>query len=82
MRTAFLLLNMVLDYNKLYVEELWTRPEVKYAYNVHGAYDVVVKVECDSMEAVKDFIVKEIRTNPDLKSSLTMLVVTGFTVAR
>ena len=82
MKTAFLFLNMSLDYNRLYVEELWTLPEVVYAYNIYGVYDVLVKVECDSIALIKDFIAKQVRTSIDLKSVLTMLVVNGFTDAR
>lgn len=82
MATAFLILNMVLGYNKLYFEELENLPEVKYMYNIFGAYDILVKVECDTIEDIKDFIAKKIRGTPDLKSCLTMLVVESFTVER
>ncbi len=82
MKIAFILLNMVLGYNKLYVEELENLPEVKYVYNIYGVYDVLVKVECDTIEDIKDFIAEKIRSNTDLLSSLTMLVVESFTVER
>ncbi len=82
MATAFLILNMVLGYNKLYFEELETLPEVKYVYNIYGVYDVLVKVECESIEDIKDFIAEKIRVNRDLQSCLTMLKVEGFTVDR
>lgn len=82
MSTAFLILNMVLGYNKLFVEELENLPEVKYVHTIYGAYDVLVKVECDTIEEIKDFIAKKIRGTPDLKSCLTMIVVESFTVER
>ncbi len=82
MNTAFLILNMVLGYNKLYFEELESLPEVKYVCNIYGIYDVLVKVECDTIEDIKTFIAEKIRGNPDLQSSLTMLVAESFTVAR
>ena len=82
MNTAFLLLNMELGYNKLYFEELETRAEVKYVYNIYGVYDVLVKVEGESIEDVKDFIAEKIRVNRELKSCLTMLVVETLTVER
>ena len=82
MKIAFILLNMVLGYNKLYFEELETRAEVKYVYNVYGVYDVLVKVEGESIEDIKDFIAEKIRSNPDVLSSLTMLVVETLTVER
>ncbi len=82
MNTAFLLLNMELGYNKLYFEELENLPEVKYVHDIYGVYDVLVKVECESIEYIKDFIAEKIRVNRDLKSCLTILVVETLTVER
>ncbi len=82
MATAFLILNMVLGYNKLFVEELETLPEVKYVHTIFGVYDVLVKVECDTIDEMKGFIAEKIRGNPDLQSCLTMLVVESFKVER
>ncbi len=80
MKIAFILLNMVLGYNRLYFEELETLPEVKYVYNIFGVYDILVKVECESIDEIKDFIAEKIRSKPDVQSYLTMLVVERFTV--
>ena len=80
MKIAFILLNMVLGYNKLYFEELENLPEVKYVCNIYGVYDVLVKIEFESIEMIKDFIAEKLRSNTDVLSSLTMLVVEFFTV--
>ena len=75
MKIAFILLNMDLGYNKSTIESLESLPEVQYVYQLYGVYDVIVKVECDSIEAIKDFIANKLRINPEIKSSLTNLVV-------
>jgi len=75
MTTAFVLLNMDLGYNKSMIETLKSLPEVQYVYSLYGVYDVVVKIECDSIEAMKDFIANKIRINPEIKTVLTNLVI-------
>ncbi len=75
MKTAFLLLNMELGYCKTVLVKLESHKEIKYVFSLYGVYDVLVKIECDTVEAIKDFIIEKIRTLPDVRSSLTMLVV-------
>ncbi len=80
MKTAFLLLNMELGYCKTVLVKLESLKEVKYVHTIYGSYDVLLKVECDTIDAVKDFIADKIRSIPDLQSSLTMLVAESFSV--
>jgi len=75
MTTAFILMNMDLGYNKSMIETLESIPEVQYVYQIYGVYDVVVKIECDSIEATKDFIANKIRINPEIKALLTNLAI-------
>ena len=49
-------------------------PGVKEAYAIYGVYDIMLKVEADSMEALKDFISLKIRRMSGVKSTLTMLI--------
>lgn len=48
--------------------------EVKEAYIVYGVYDIVVKVESDTMEKLRDFITNTIRKLPKVRSTLTMII--------
>ena len=82
LKTAFLLLNMELGYCKAVLVKLESQKEIKYVFNLYGVYDVLVKVECDTIDAVKDFIADTIRTLPDIRSSLTMLAVEDIAVKR
>ncbi|MCC2649171.1 MAG: putative transcriptional regulator, AsnC family [Nitrososphaeraceae archaeon] len=49
-------------------------PGVKEAYTVYGVYDIMIKVEADSMDKLKEFISSKIRRVKGVKSTLTMLI--------
>ena len=74
MNTAFVLLNMDLGTASTITDVLEAMPEVKCFYMVYGVYDVVIKIEADSMEQLKHIIEKKINSLNHVKSSLTMLV--------
>jgi DNA-binding Lrp family transcriptional regulator len=41
---------------------------------VYGVYDIMIKVEADSMDKLKEFISSKIRRVKGVKSTLTMLI--------
>jgi DNA-binding Lrp family transcriptional regulator len=50
---------------------------VKESYVVYGVYDVVAKVEADSMDKLKEIVTWKIRRLDRVRSTLTMIVVEG-----
>ena len=50
-------------------------PNVKEVYVVYGVYDIVARVEADTMEKVKETITWHIRRIDKVRSTLTMIVV-------
>lgn len=50
-------------------------PNVKEVYVVYGVYDIVARVEADTMEKVKETITWSIRRLDKVRSTLTMIVV-------
>jgi len=52
-------------------------PEVKEAYFVYGVYDVVVKIETESMDRLKDVITRKVRSLDKIRSTLTTIVSEG-----
>jgi len=50
-------------------------PNVKEVYVVYGVYDIVARVEADTMEKVKETITWHIRRLDKVRSTLTMIVV-------
>ena len=48
---------------------------MKDVYVVYGVYDIVARVEADTMEKVKETITWNIRRLDKVRSTLTMIVV-------
>ncbi|MEM0474925.1 MAG: Lrp/AsnC ligand binding domain-containing protein [Zestosphaera sp.] len=48
---------------------------VKEIYEVYGMYDVVVKIEAPTHEALRDLIINKIRKIPQVRGTTTMIVV-------
>ncbi|MDG7036613.1 MAG: Lrp/AsnC ligand binding domain-containing protein [Nitrososphaerota archaeon] len=74
MPTAFVLINADLGSENEISKDLKAIPNVKEVYVVYGVYDVVAKVEADTMEKVKETITWNIRRLEKVRSTLTMIV--------
>ncbi len=57
------------------VNELRKIDAVKEVFIVYGVYDVIVKVEADSMDKLKEIVSWKIRRLDKVRSTLTMLVI-------
>jgi DNA-binding Lrp family transcriptional regulator len=57
------------------VSEIKKIPQVKEAYPVYGVYDVLMILESDSMESLRETITNHIRKLDGIKSTLTMIIV-------
>lgn len=44
---------------------------------VYGVYDIVAKIEADTLDKLKDFVTNTVRKLPRVRSTLTMIVVEG-----
>jgi DNA-binding Lrp family transcriptional regulator len=77
MPMAFVLINADLGAEEQLVKELKGIEFVKEVYVVYGVYDIVAKVESDTMEKVKETITWKIRRLDRVRSTLTMIVVEG-----
>jgi DNA-binding Lrp family transcriptional regulator len=75
MPTAFVLINADLGAEEELVKELRQIENVKEVYVVYGVYDIIAKVEAESMEKVKETITWKIRRLDKVRSTLTMIVV-------
>lgn len=77
MPLAFVLVNADLGGEEELVKELKKIENVKEVFVVYGVYDLVAKIEADSMEKVKETITWKIRRLDKVRSTLTMIVVEG-----
>ncbi len=77
MPKALVLINAELGHETTLVNELKKTPNVTEVYAVYGVYDVIIKVEADSMEKLREAIATKLRRLGGVKSTLTMVIVEG-----
>ena len=75
MAKAFVLVNAEVGSEDEVIGELRKISNVKESYVVYGAYDIVAKVEADSMNKLKDIVNGKIRRLDKVRSTLTMIMV-------
>ena len=74
MPAAFIVINAEIGSEEEVLDELKKLEGVKEAYIVYGIYDIIAKVEADSMEELKDTVTWKVRKMNKVRSTLTMLV--------
>jgi DNA-binding Lrp family transcriptional regulator len=57
------------------LKELKNIEGVKEAYSLYGVYDIVTKVEAETMDKLKDIVTRQIRRLNNVRTTLTMLVI-------
>jgi len=77
MPLAFVLINAEIGSEDEVLQELRKLGNVKESYVVYGVYDIVAKVEADSMDKLKEIVTWKIRRLDKVRSTLTMIVVEG-----
>ena len=74
MATAFVLINTDFGSENEILKEIKNISDVKEAYTVYGVYDIIARIETDSMQKIKDIISWEIRQRDNVRSTRTMIV--------
>jgi len=77
MPLSFVLINAEIGSEDEVLKELKKLPNVKESYVVYGVYDIVAKVEAESMDKLKEVVTWKIRRLDKVRSTLTMIVVEG-----
>ncbi|MGC8556066.1 MAG: Lrp/AsnC family transcriptional regulator [Conexivisphaera sp.] len=75
MAKAFILINTDTGTEEDVLKELRKIPNVTEAYTIYGVYDLIAKVEADSLDKVKEVISSRIRRLEHVRSTLSMMVV-------
>lgn len=78
-KSAIILIQTEIGAESKVLDELMKIPEVKEAYIVYGTYDIVVKIEADALEKIREIVTNRIRKLPDIRTTVTMIVVEGRT---
>jgi DNA-binding Lrp family transcriptional regulator len=74
MPRAFVLINVESGTEEEVVEELRKIPGVEEAYYSYGVYDIITKINANSMEALKDMVTRKVRTITKVRSTLTLIM--------
>jgi Lrp/AsnC family transcriptional regulator for asnA, asnC and gidA len=73
--TAYLLLNVETGSEEEVMRSLNPIQEVKEAQMVYGVYDIIIRVETETMEEMKNLVNGMIRRLYSVRSTMTMIVV-------
>jgi DNA-binding Lrp family transcriptional regulator len=74
MPLAFVLINTEIGSMEDVLQVLDDLPNVKEAYMVYGVYDIIAKVEAESMTKLKEIVTWKIRRIDKVRSTLTTIV--------
>ncbi|MCX6654940.1 MAG: Lrp/AsnC ligand binding domain-containing protein [Candidatus Bathyarchaeota archaeon] len=70
---AYILLNTALGEEPEVVRALKGTTEIKNIYIVYGIYDIIVELEADTMDKVKEIVFNKIRRLDNVKSTITLI---------
>jgi len=77
MPEAYVLVNCDIGSEETVMSKLKEIDLVKEVHGTFGAYDIVVLVEADTVELLRDAITWKIRKIEKIRSTLTMMVIEG-----
>ena len=77
MVSAYVLINCDIGSEEDVVSHLKTIDGVKEVHGTFGAYDVIVEIESDNKENLRDAITWKIRKIERIRSTLTLMTIAG-----
>ena len=77
MPKSYVLINCNIGAEEFVISQLKEIDLVKEVQGVFGAYDIVVLVEADTVESLRDTITWKIRKIEKIRSTLTLMVIKG-----
>ena len=70
---AYVLLNTELGKEAEVTKALSGVNEIKAIYSLYGIYDVIIEVEADTMDKVKEVVFNHVRRLDNVKSTITLI---------
>jgi len=70
---AYILLNTELGKEPEVVKALKGIMEIKNIYIVYGIFDIIIEIEVDTMDKVKEIVFNKIRRLDTVKSTITLV---------
>lgn len=71
---AFVVINTEIGYMNEVLKEVRMIKGVQEAHSVFGVYDIIVKIEAENMNKLKNIVTARIRGLNNVRSTLTMIV--------
>ena len=75
MALCYVLLNVELGSEDRVLNEVRRIPNVKDCHRVYGVYDMIAKVEAESMDSLKQIVTWKIRRLEGVRSTLTAIAI-------
>lgn len=75
---AFVLVNVDMGSEKDVLEQLKNIQNVKEGWVVYGIYDIIVKLQAERTEQLKEVISEKIRKIEGVRNTLTLIPIEGF----
>jgi DNA-binding Lrp family transcriptional regulator len=72
--SAFILIEVTGDHTRSAFKTIQRMAGVKACYMVSGGYDILVQVEADSLDALSDLLVSQIRSVDGVTKTTTCMV--------
>lgn len=70
---AYVMINCETGYEASVLEEMRRLPEIKEIRGTIGSYDIILKIESESTEQLRDLISLKIRRTPKILTTTTLL---------
>ena len=74
MPRAFVLINVESGSEDEVLKELKTVEGVEEAYFSYGVYDLITRIQADTMDKLKELVTRRIRTLSKVRSTLTLIM--------
>ena len=79
MAIAYILLNCELGSEESIIQQLKNLDDIPEVTGTFGAYDILVKIESPTVEALREIITWKIRKIDQIRSTLTLMGIEGQT---
>ncbi len=75
MPVAYVMLNLEPGDESQVLKSLRKVATVQEAHRIYGVYDIIVKVEAENMDKLRETISRHVRSLDKVRSTLTMMVI-------
>ncbi len=73
MAIAYVLINVETGAENEILDKLASIDEIREAYFVYGVYDIIVKIEAENVDKIKEVVTWKIRRLDKVRSTVTMV---------